>query len=277
MTAISNGPRLIQGSGEPGEYGRTAYRGMYEAEQDTLQNLHEQRNLRPLLDLLRTSVRYTPADTVQKGRMTEDGKANLLGFADEFIETHDVNKDGALSHSDFYEKNERLAKRELDRIEYDLEHPKLSDENRVKLQEHKSDLFKFLDKASEHSVNIMDLPDADGKMDGLVTRDEVAAFFLTQDNALDALKRSRRDLKKEFNEKYPERSWEWFQLKAGTGIALSQIVSRLTGKEAPFKMDGRLSGPERFVSDIWSMMLPESNKKAVVQTYKEHDLKQAKP
>jgi hypothetical protein len=268
---------MIQGSGEPGEYGRAAYRGMHEAEQGTIRELHDQANLRPLLDLLSTSVKYTPANTVRNKHLTEDGQKSLLGFADEFIEMHDRNKDGALSYSDIYDKNEQMTKWKLDQIEYDLAHPKLSDEDRAKLEEQKKNLFKYLDKITAQAVEFMDLPDAEGKTDGLITRDEAAAHFLTQDNTLDALKRNYGDLKKEFQEKYPERSWGWFQLRAGTGIALAQIISRLTGKEAPFKMDGRLSGPERFVSDIWSLVLPETGKKAVMQTYKEHDLKQYKP
>jgi hypothetical protein len=277
MASISNGPRIIQGSGEPGEYGRAAYRGLHQAEQDTARALHEQKSLRPLFDLLGTAVRYTPDETVKGKRLTEDGQKNLLGFANEFIETHDNNKDGALSYSDIYDKNEQMTKWRLEQIEYDLAHPQLSDEDRAKLEAQKKNLFKFLDKITEQTVKFMDLPDEKGEKDGLITRDEVAAHFLTQDNTLGALKKNYGDLKKEFQEKYPNRSWGWFQLKTGVGIALAQVISRLTGKEAPFKMDGRLSGPERFVSDIWSMVLPETAKKAVMQTYKEHDLKQYKP
>jgi len=277
MTSISSGPRTIQGAGDPGEYGRVAYRGLHQAEQDTLQRLNEQGDLSTVLNFVGTSVRYTPDNTVKNGHLTDDGKENLLGFADEFIETYDKNADHALGHSDFYEKNESMAKWELEKLDYELEHPKLSDERRKQLEETKKNLFQFLDDTSARVVEFMDLPNSKGETDGLVSRDEAAAYFLTQDGTLEALKRNNKALKKEYQEKYPEQSWGWFQFKAGAGIALAQVVSRLTGKEAPFKLDGRISGPERIVSDIWFTLLPNSSREAIIQNYKEQDLAQYKP
>src|SRR5690349_20390164 len=121
---ILHGPRLIQG--DPGTeapaYGRSAYRNAHTAEQETLQQLREQKDLSSIVQTLRnaaTSVRYTPETTVKNGHLSDEGKKNLLGFADEFIETHDKNGDHALGHSDFYEKVGPMTQWSIERIDYE--------------------------------------------------------------------------------------------------------------------------------------------------------------
>jgi hypothetical protein len=282
MASILNGSRMIQG--DPGtkapEYGRSAYRNTNAAEQDTLQQLREQKDLNSVLQTLRTaatSVRYTPEDTVDNGHLRKEGLQNLLGFADEFIETHDKNGDGALGHEDFYEKIGPLAQMDIERLDYELANPQLPEQDRKDLEADKKRLLESLDDKTAQMVEFMDLPDSEGNTDGLVTRDEAAAFFLTQDGTLEALKKNYGHIKKEFEAKYPDESWTWFQLKWGAGIAITQLFNKLLGKEKPFQQDGRISGPESFVSWYSSILLPDSSRDATIQNYRQYDLGQYKP
>jgi hypothetical protein len=279
---ILNGPRLIQG--DPGTeaptYGRTAYKNAHKSEQETLQQLRNQKDLSSIVQTLRTaaiSVRYTPENTVSNGHLSEEGKKNLLGFADEFIETHDRNGDHALGHNDFYEKIGPLTQWDIERIDYELANPKLPENEREKLEENKKNKLQSLDKQAASIVEFMDLPDSKGKLDGQVCRDEAAAYFLTQDGTLEALKKNYGTIKAEYQKKYPNDSWGWFQFKTGLGIAIVQIASRLLGREQPFKLDGRISGAESFTSWYWSTLLPETNRDAIIQNYRDHELSKFKP
>ncbi|HEY9746003.1 MAG TPA: hypothetical protein V6C99_07280 [Oculatellaceae cyanobacterium] len=280
MTSIPNAQTAFpidKDTATPGEYGRKAYRKFHETEQDTLKRLNAQGDFQAAVQLISSPVRYTPLNTVKNGYLTDEGKENLLGFADEFIQAHDKNKDGVLDHRDFYERLESKEKKRLDRIDYELAHPAIPEEEREQLQEERKHRLNFIREASEELVKMLDLPNAQGETDGLVSRDEAAAHFLTQDDTLGSIKRNMDDIKAEFQATRPNDSWDWFQFKVGVGIALAQIIGKLKGGETPFKMDGRISGAERFVSGIWSMVLPESSRAAIIRNYREHDLEHYKP
>lgn len=274
MVSTSSIPKVIQGNPDSpaGEYGRTAYQNA----KTVKDQLSEGKNPLASYQLITTGVRYTPGDTLKNRRLNEDGIKNLVAYADEYIQTHDKNKDGVLTHSDFYEQAEVLYKPNLDQIDYELRHPDLDKETRVHLEAEKQRIFQALDKAAENSVTFHDIPDSNGKLDGQVTRAEAAAYFATQDSLLENIQKNKNSILAEYEQKAPNASALWFQIQAGVVIGLAQVINKVTGHEAAFKTDGHMSGPERLLSTIWARLLPESHKKALIQAYQQYKLEKFK-
>jgi len=250
----------------PGQYGQSAYKNQQKEQKEVIERLGQMAGIDPHTISSTANpglsfVRYTPKDTVVDKKLTHNGRANLLGYADAFLKTHDTNHDGLLTSKDIHDTLAKEQSHTLESVDFMLEHPKLSEDKRQELEKARNELLQDIEENARRWVSTMDLSDKQGNSDHKITREELAAHFYTQDTVVASLKRAKNSAKTEAAESSAGISPKRLQFFATVGIGVAHGLQKLVGRPG-LSSDGVIAPSEWFVAQGWGKLLPKSYKQA---------------
>ena len=259
-------PNVVAGTAtsgsEPGAYGQSACQKYYDFTQQAKDVYQATGNRKPIEAVANASIRYTPTGTTGKGRNTVEAVNNAFGYAKADIQQQDRDGDGAISRDElkatfkqpFIDETERLTK-----LGAAVQaNPTIAQARKAQvltaIDNRCQDITTEAKAAQIKAANFfaaVDVKDAQGKSDGKLTADELAAKVLFDDAAVDMFNDNQESYKTLINgleqkTDYTEHGGPSFEtLKS----QIDTIQQNPKDKEQPLAQDGQITVDERDIAD----------------------------
>lgn len=247
-------PHTIAGTEpQPKLYGKSANQRYFDFNRQAADEFQRTGNTEAIEKVRQASVRYTPKGTLAKGQVTDEAVENAVGYAQGEIEHLDRDGDGALNQKEvvgfFLEPFITQLNQLIAEYQTLAQDPNATREQKqaliARFQQVEEVTMLALAKASNIFAST-DIPDENGRRDGKLTADEVAAKTLFDDAANDMFEDNKAAYQTITNALQSKPGYDGPSFES-----LEQRIAAIQQKAQRHRMamDGRITQGERDIAD----------------------------